>query len=265
MDERSARIAKRFDLPILVAALLVVPTVAVEQSHLGGSWRSAAAVANWAIWLAFATEVVVMLSVVPHRWRWLREHPIEVFIVLATPPFVPFGLQGARALRLLRLLRLLRIAPLARRTFSLSGLRYVAVLALLTVLVGGAAFAAAEPHTSTWDGIWWAVNTMTTLGYGGPVTTNLGRVITIALLAVGVGNPLRLGVGRPVQFSLKRAQVGVRGEVLQLPSDLGLLGFGPAAPHGVTPSCVCRDGIAYIEAPKWRLDSTERSRESRIS
>jgi hypothetical protein len=35
MDERSERIARRFDMPMLVAALLVVPVVAVEQSSLG--------------------------------------------------------------------------------------------------------------------------------------------------------------------------------------------------------------------------------------
>lgn len=172
---------------MLAAALLVVPVVAVEQSNLGEPWRSSAAVLNWAIWLAFAAEVVVMLAVVPEKWRWVRTHPLEVFIVVVTPPFVPTGLAGARALRLLRLVRLLRLASLTQRTFSLEGLRYVAMLAGLTVLAGGAAFAAAEPHRSTWDGVWWAITTMTTVGYGGDPTTNLGRVITIGVLVVGIG------------------------------------------------------------------------------
>jgi len=71
-------------------------------------------------------------------------HPLEVLIVLLTPPFLPSSLQVLRALRVLRLLRLLRLAQLARRTFSLDGLRYVAILAALTAVGGGDAYSAAK-------------------------------------------------------------------------------------------------------------------------
>ena len=97
-----------------------------------------------------------------------------------------------RALRVLRLLRLLRLAQLARRAFSLDGLRYAAILAALTALGGGYAYSAAEsaqePSPSVWDGVWWAVTTMTTVGYGDeyPVTT-LGRIYALVLMLVGIG------------------------------------------------------------------------------
>jgi hypothetical protein len=52
---------------------------------------------NWATWLAFLTEALLMLSLVDNRWSWTREHPLEVAIVLVTPPFLPASLQAARA------------------------------------------------------------------------------------------------------------------------------------------------------------------------
>jgi voltage-gated potassium channel len=192
MDERSMRIARRFELPMLAAALLVIPVIAVEQSNAGEPWRTIAGALNWAIWVAFAVELVVMLAVVPDRWRWLRSHPLEVVIVLLTPPFLPSSLQALRALRVLRLLRLLRVAQYARRLFSLEGVRYAAILAALTALGGGYGYSAIEdgqdPPPSVWDGVWWAVSTMTTVGYGDefPVTT-LGRIVAIALMLVGIG------------------------------------------------------------------------------
>ena len=175
-----------------VRRLLVIPVIAVEQSNVGEPWRSVAGVLNWGIWVAFALELVVMLAVVPDRWRWVRSHPLEVVIVVLTPPFLPSSLQALRALRVLRLLRLLRLAQLARKTFSLDGLRYAAILAALAAVAGGYGYSAAEtaqdPAPSVWDAVWWAVSTMTTVGYGDefPLTT-LGRIYAIALMLVGIG------------------------------------------------------------------------------
>jgi voltage-gated potassium channel len=121
MDERSERIARRFETPMLVAALLVIPLLILTESDLGEPSTTVAVVLNWATWLAFLTELVVMLAVVPDRRRWLREHPVEVVTVVLTPPFLPASLAAARALRLLRLVRLLRLAVAVRRLFPFEG------------------------------------------------------------------------------------------------------------------------------------------------
>ena len=162
MDERSERISQRFEVPMLLAAVLVIPLLIIEESNLGEPWDTIGTVLNWGTWLAFLAELVVMLAAVPDRRQWLREHPVEVVVVVLSPPFLPSSLAAARVLRLLRLVRLLRLAVVVRRLFTMEGVRYVALLAFVTVLAGGTAFAAVEERPKAWDGIWWAATTMTT-------------------------------------------------------------------------------------------------------
>jgi voltage-gated potassium channel len=190
VNDRAERMERRLELPLLLAALLTIPTIAIEQSNAGQPWDTIAIGLNWTIWLAFVAEMVLMLRVVSDRGRWLRAHPLDLAIVILTPPFLPASLQAARVFRLLRLLRLLMVAKLSRRLLSTEGVRDAAVLALVTILGGGAAFAALEKsqNLSAWDGVWWAMTTVTTVGYGDPpVTTDGGRLIAIAVMLVGIG------------------------------------------------------------------------------
>jgi voltage-gated potassium channel len=189
MDERSARVQRRFELPILLAALLVVPVLIVQEADVGEPLETIADLLDWGIWLAFAAELVVMLAVVPRRWEWLREHPVDVAIVVLTPPVLPLGLEAVRLLRLLRLIRLAAVGRYAKQAFSLEGLRYAAIVAILVTIAAGAAFAALEKdqHLSMWDGVWWAVGTMTTLGSGIQPTDTAGRILAMAVVFVGIG------------------------------------------------------------------------------
>jgi hypothetical protein len=147
MDEQSERIAKRFERPLIVAAVLTIPVTILQLLPPPDPWLTMADVLNWLIWLAFLAEVVVMLAVVPSKPAWLRGHPIEVAIVLLTCPVLAAVIQSARVLRLVRLLRFLRLAPLVRILFSAEGVRYAALLTLLTALTGCVAFASVEKAT----------------------------------------------------------------------------------------------------------------------
>lgn len=210
--DRAERMERRLEGPLLVAALLTIPAIVIEQSDAGHAWDVAASVLNWCIWLAFVAESVLMLRVVPDRRRWLREHPLDVAIVLVTPPFLPAALQAARLFRLLRLLRLVRAATLARRLMSTEGVKDAAVLAVMTVLGGGAAYAAVEKGSdgeslSAWDGVWWAVTTVTTVGYGDSYpTTTAGRIIAVVVMLVGIGFVAILTAAAAERFTRARRE-----------------------------------------------------------
>jgi voltage-gated potassium channel len=191
VDERSEAIQARFEWPVIVAALLTIPLVLIQESNLGQPWPTIGTVLNWITWLVFATEVAVMLCVVPRKRTWLRTHMLDVAVTVLTPPFAPATWQAGRVYRVLRLMRLLRVFSL-RRLLSLEGLKLAAVAAITTVILGGIVVAgiestAREPWTA-WDGIWWAVTTVTTVGYGGlEPHTDSGRIIASAIMLVGIG------------------------------------------------------------------------------
>jgi voltage-gated potassium channel len=184
---------KRLEVPLLFAALLTIPVIAIELSSTGPTVQLIGDILNWATWLAFVAEIVIMLRVVDDKKRWLRDHPLDLAIVLLTPPVLPAALQSARIFRLLTVLRLFRAATLARTLLTTEGVKDAAVLALLTILGGGVAFAAAErghhtPELDAWDGVWWAMTTVTTVGYGEPsINTDAGRVIAVVVMAIGIG------------------------------------------------------------------------------
>src|SRR4051794_23891821 len=160
MDERSRHIEERFQWPMVIAALLVIPVVWIDSTSTGEPLKTIGQVLNWATWTAFLVELVVMLYVCPRPLEWLKRYPLDAAVVFLSPPFIPGSFAAVRLLRLFRLLRLTRLFTLTK-LLSLEGVRYAAFLALFVVLFGGATFATVESnqHLSTWDGIWWAVST----------------------------------------------------------------------------------------------------------
>lgn len=190
MDERSERIAQLFEWPMVIAALLVVPVIWIESTSPGEPLETIGDVLNWLTWGAFLTELVVMLYVSPRPTEWLRRYPLDAAVVVLSPPFIPGSFAAVRIFRLFRVLRLGRLLSVPR-LLSLEGVQYAFFLALFLVLLGGAAFASVESdrteHLSTWDGIWWAITTVTTVGSNIYPHTTEGRIISIGVMAAGIG------------------------------------------------------------------------------
>jgi voltage-gated potassium channel len=199
---RVERLLKRLEWPLAILALLVVPALILEDRTTNPALRWLCNIVNWFVWLAFVAEFATLLTVAANRMKYLRAAWFDLAIILLSPPFlVPDALQGTRSLRALRILRLLRVMRgmavatiglrTCRRLLRHKGFHYVLVVACATIGLGAAGIYIVEKGqtiNSVGDALWWAVVTVTTVGYGdvSPITPE-GRLIAVGLMFIGIG------------------------------------------------------------------------------
>ena len=56
LSDEAQAVQDRFEVPVLVAALAVIPVVLIEEQVTSGLWLNIASVANWMIWVVFLAE-----------------------------------------------------------------------------------------------------------------------------------------------------------------------------------------------------------------
>jgi voltage-gated potassium channel len=196
-QEPSGRVDTPFEPVILAATLAMIPVVIIERDAQSDAWRTLGQAANWAIWSVFALELAFVLTVAPRKRAALRAHWLDAAIVVTTVPLYGRLLSSLRLVRLVRLLRLLRAGVVLsralqaeRRLTSANAFRFVAIATVFLVFIAGAVEATIDQgHVpSFWDGIWWAIVTVTTVGYGDVIPKSVaGRIVAMVLMLVGIG------------------------------------------------------------------------------
>lgn len=196
---------RSFDLLLMWTILLSVTAVMLETIE---SVRASHGVplrrAEWAFTILFSVEYVVRLACVRRPLAYATSFFGVVDLLAVVPTYLSVlvpGTQSLLVIRALRLLRLFRILKLARYVtesnellLALKGSRRKIVVFLgwilgLVTILGSLMYVIEGPasgFTSAPRGVYWAIVTMTTVGYGDitPQTT-LGQVVSAFVMILG--------------------------------------------------------------------------------
>ena len=196
---------KNFDLALLIAIGSSVLLVALESDRqldsLFGPWFSGA---EWVFSTLFSLEYLLRLLCSRTPLRYARSFFGVVDLVSSIPPLLTIGIPVGQAfliIRVLRLLRVFRILKLGAYLNEADQLRqalvqsrrkitvFLLTIVALVVLIGTLMYVIEGPESgfrSIPIGIYWAVVTITTVGYGdvAPVTP-LGRCVASLVMLLG--------------------------------------------------------------------------------
>jgi voltage-gated potassium channel len=195
-QEESGKVRHPFEVVVLVIALLMLPAVLIQDAGLGSPWSIVADVLGALVWVVVTAELALALRHAPDRAKALRAHWHDAAVVIVIfPAWAPiFSAVSSSWLRGWRLARLWAIAARVFRAERLltqrRNLPYIAALTALLVVVAGIAVHETDPHRfpNPWRGLWFAIVTVTTVGYGDtfPVSAT-GRVVASVLMVIGIG------------------------------------------------------------------------------
>jgi voltage-gated potassium channel len=178
-------------LALLWLPVLVIPFVVTSRPAL----TSACEAIDFFVWACFVVEYLVRLWLTPSRKTFVTHHVLDMAIIL-----LPI-LRPLRAAELLRLLNLGRVGVVlanalqrAKALLTHRGLHYVLLAVALVVFACSGLvlyFERTAPGSNIHnigDALWWAIVTVTTVGYGDryPVTA-AGRGVAVVLMLVGIG------------------------------------------------------------------------------
>ncbi|MEW5973214.1 MAG: ion transporter [Pseudomonadota bacterium] len=190
-NAEARRWAARLEIPVALAVLWLPFAWYAEAKGLIDA--QTLRVLDLGVWGVFLLEAVVLSLTVSNRRLYWRQNWLNLVIVLGGVPLL--FMQQASALALLRILRLvlllvvlIRMARNSLRLMARHALAATLVIALFLVVSIGTLVASIDPNfKSLWDGLWWAIVTISTVGYGDIVPASAeGRLLGVVLIVFGV-------------------------------------------------------------------------------
>ncbi len=201
-DTKAGRIFDIFIQVLIIISLVsftfeTLPNLDTEEVHF-------LRILETIVIVIFSIEYILRLIVADNKLKFIFSFYGLIDLIAVIPFYISTGID-LRSIRIFRLLRLFRILKIARYNSAIDHFKnafkaikeemvvfFTATLFLLYVSGVGIYYFenAAQPEIiqSVFDGLWWAIITLTTVGYGDvyPITVG-GKVFTFIILLIGLG------------------------------------------------------------------------------
>jgi voltage-gated potassium channel len=140
---------------------------------------------QWTVWIAFAVDLLIGFTRAKNKKKFILNHPIDVAAVI-----LPF-------LRPLRLLKVISFGGLVLQKVAI-GKQFtvtikVVIASIFIAYVSAVQMTISESNVdgsnikNIGDGLWWAITTVTTVGYGDRYPTTLeGKSLAVLLMVTGI-------------------------------------------------------------------------------
>jgi voltage-gated potassium channel len=203
-DTRAGRIFDTLLLGMIIASILVVMLDSIDTIHarLGDIFF----ILEWFFTILFTIEYILRLACVRKPLLYATSVLGLIDLLSIVPMYLSLFVYGGQSLLVLRALRLLRIFRIFRLTHFMSEMSFLNVairsslkkiaifmlFVLMVVIILGSMMYVIEGKTNGFnsipDSIYWAIVTITTVGYGdiSPITP-LGKLVASLIMLLGYG------------------------------------------------------------------------------
>lgn len=198
---------KIFDISLLIIIILSVLAVVLESvNFINEDYGELLRILEWLFTILFTMEYLVRIYVVKKKWGYIISFFGIIDLLAILPTYLSLVFTGSQTLvviRSLRLLRVFRVLKLARYLEAAIHLRaamlaskmkifvFLGVVFIVVVIMGTLMYMIEgrdNGFTSIPRSIYWAVVTLTTVGYGdiSPQTV-LGQIVAMCIMIMGYG------------------------------------------------------------------------------
>ncbi len=204
--EADTKAGRWFDIALIAFILISIIIVMLESNpDLSPQFQGWLTLAEWSVTILFSVEYLLRIWITKHSRRYIFSFFGIIDLLAILPAFIGLlftGTQMLIVLRSLRLIRIFRVLKLTRYVKEASilwsalvagrnkiGVFLFAVLILITIL-GTVMYIIENPYNPGFKSIpasiYWAVVTLTTVGYGdiAPITT-LGQLVAGMIMIIG--------------------------------------------------------------------------------